>query len=72
MTLDLYIDTADPTACGDLMPTGLFKGITTNPLLAARVGLSYSSIDWGVLVRRATDLGAQERKRCLGPTGISS
>jgi transaldolase len=58
--MDLYIDTADVTAWDDLMPTGLFKGITTNPMLAARAGLSYPDINWGVLARRAADLRAEE------------
>ena len=58
--MELYIDTADVTVWDDLMPTGLFKGITTNPLLAARAGLTYPQIDWGSLARRAADLGARE------------
>lgn len=58
--MDLYIDTADTAAWDDLMPTGLFFGITTNPLLAARAGLSYPEIDWGEMARRAADLGAKE------------
>ena len=28
------------------MPTGFFYGITTNPILAERVGLFYSTINW--------------------------
>jgi len=56
--MDLLIDTADIHAWHDLMPTGLFTGITTNPLLAARAGLSYPDIDWGDMARRAADLGA--------------
>lgn len=58
--MDLYIDTADTDAWADLMPTRLFKGITTNPLLAARAGLVYPQIDWGDMTRRAADLGAVE------------
>lgn len=58
--MDLYIDTADTDAWGTLMPTGLFYGITTNPLLAHRAGLSYPRIDWGAMARRAADLGAKE------------
>lgn len=42
----LYLDTADMAAWDDLMPTGLFHGITTNPLLAVRAGLDYPSINW--------------------------
>ena len=58
--MDLYIDTADVTEWDALMPTGLFTGITTNPLLADRAGLSYPQIDWGEMARRAGDLGAKE------------
>lgn len=58
--LDLYIDTAEVTEWEALMPTGLFTGITTNPLLAHRAGLDYPQIDWGALARRAADLGAKE------------
>ena len=58
--MDLLIDTADVTDWHDLMPTGMFSGITTNPLLAQRAGLSYHSIDWGEMARRAADLGAKE------------
>ncbi|MGJ8604575.1 MAG: transaldolase family protein [Marivita sp.] len=58
--MDLYLDTADDAAWADLMPTGLFKGITTNPLLAVRAGLDYPTIDWSAKAMRARDLGAQE------------
>jgi transaldolase len=58
--MDLYLDSADTEAWQDLMPTGLFTGITTNPLLAARAGLAYAQIDWAAMARRAADLGAQE------------
>lgn len=57
---DLYIDTADVAEWEVLMPTGLFTGITTNPLLAARAGLDYPKIDWALLARRAAELGATE------------
>lgn len=58
--IDLYIDTADTGEWEALMPTRLFAGITTNPLLAQRAGLSYGAIDWGEMARRAADLGARE------------
>ena len=56
----LYLDTADVTAWETLMPTGLFHGITTNPLLASRAGLDYPAIDWAQMAARACDLGARE------------
>ncbi|RYH09300.1 transaldolase family protein [Tropicimonas sp. IMCC6043] len=58
--MDLYLDTADVREWKELMPTGLFHGITTNPLLAHRAGLAYPEIDWPALMRQATDLGAKE------------
>ena len=56
----LYLDTADVTAWETLMPTGLFHGITTNPLLASRAGLDYRAINWRQMAARARDLGARE------------
>lgn len=56
----LYLDTADTTAWDDLMPTGLFHGITTNPLLAVRAGLNYPDINWSEMASRARELGAKE------------
>ncbi len=58
--MDLYIDTADTAAWQELMPTRLFKGITTNPLLASRAGLHYPEIDWKGMTKLAADLGAKQ------------
>ncbi len=58
--MDLYLDSAATADWDRLMPTGIFVGITTNPLLAARAGLSYPEIDWGLMARKAADLGATE------------
>jgi transaldolase len=58
--MTLYLDTADRAAWADLMPTGLFHGITTNPLLASRAGLDYPRIDWSAMATQARDLGAVE------------
>lgn len=58
--MDLYLDTADVTQWDALMPLGIFKGITTNPLLAHRAGLTYGDIDWHALAQRAAALGALE------------
>jgi transaldolase len=58
--MDLFLDSADEGVWVDLMPTGLFRGITTNPLLAQRAGLHYPQIDWFKKAARARDLGAQE------------
>ena len=56
----LYLDTADRTQWRKLMPTGVFYGITTNPLLTARAGLVYPNILWKELALTALDLGAKE------------
>ncbi|WP_136635104.1 transaldolase family protein [Pseudooceanicola onchidii] len=58
--MDLYLDSAMTADWDRLMPTGLFTGITTNPLLAARAGLSYPQIDWAAMAQHAADLGASE------------
>ncbi len=68
MSLHLYLDTADTSEWDALMPTGLFHGITTNPLLAQRAGLTYPEIDWRALARRAARLGAREfHAQVFGP-----
>jgi transaldolase len=56
----LYLDTADQTAWVQWMPTGVFYGITTNPLLTARAGLIYDQIKWQDMIQTAVDAGAQE------------
>lgn len=58
--MKLLLDTADTEAWADLMPTGIFHGITTNPLLAARAGFSYPKMDWPALTGKARDLGAKQ------------
>jgi transaldolase len=60
IALRLYLDSADVSEWDRLMPSGLFYGITTNPLLAARAGLDYGDIDWLDLAKRAKHLGATE------------
>jgi len=66
--MDLYLDTADTAAWDRLMPTGMFTGITTNPLLAQRAGLVYPVIDWGAMAAKAADLGARElHAQVFGP-----
>lgn len=64
----LYLDTAESGVWEDLMPTGMFYGITTNPLLAARAGLSYATIDWRELAAKARANGARElHAQVFGP-----
>jgi len=56
----LYLDSAKVSDWADLMPLGIFKGITTNPLLADRAELDYARIDWPALFAQAHGLGAVE------------
>lgn len=56
----LYLDSADQDHWAQWMPAGVFHGITTNPLLASRAGLSYPAIDWHQMAERARALGARE------------
>ena len=58
--LRLYLDTADPVHWQNLMPTGAFYGITTNPLLTKRLGLNYDEIVWEEMISKAAKLGAKE------------
>ena len=58
--LRLYLDTANPVDWADLLPTGAFYGITTNPLLTKRLGLAYNEIVWEEMVPKAAQLGANE------------
>jgi len=56
----LYLDSAKVSDWAELMPVGIFKGITTNPLLADRAGLDYARIDWPALFAQAHAVGAAE------------
>ena len=42
------------------MPSGLFHGITTNPILAERAGLFYPSINWSSIMAVADELNLRE------------
>jgi transaldolase len=54
----LYLDTADRAAAEPLLATGLFAGLTTNPTILQRAGLSATDIP--DIYHWATDAGAQE------------
>ncbi|WP_018467805.1 transaldolase family protein [Calidithermus timidus] len=54
----LYLDTADRHLAEPLLRTGLFWGVTTNPLLLQAVGLKTAQLP--ELYAWATDLGAKE------------
>ena len=58
--MKLYLDSLNLSAWNDLIPTNLFYGITTNPLLARQAGLHYPEIEWQSTIGRAADLGVKE------------
>jgi transaldolase len=60
MTLQLLLDTADPVAWHTWLPTGLFRGITTNPSLLRRAGQPCSVEGLTLLAHQAFALGARE------------
>lgn len=42
--MDLYLDSADRDALAPLLATGLFRGVTTNPLILQRAGVRLSEV----------------------------
>jgi TalC/MipB family fructose-6-phosphate aldolase len=54
----LYLDTADRSAAEPLLATGLFAGVTTNPTILRRAGLSVP--DLPEIYRWAVGAGARE------------
>ena len=56
----LYLDSADVAAWEHFLPSGLFHGITTNPLLAERAGWLYCKAEFSHYLKIAERLGAQE------------
>ncbi|PID80114.1 transaldolase [bacterium DOLZORAL124_64_63] len=58
--LQLYLDSADPDHWERLLPLGVFRGVTTNPVLLERAGQACTLANLETLVRRAVDLGCGE------------
>ena len=56
----LYLDSADAADWERWLPTGVFHGVTTNPLLLARAGLDCDVPTLAWLTARAAALGAHE------------
>lgn len=54
----LYIDTADPAAIAEYLGTGLFRGVTCNPVILHAAGLTPSTAS--TLYATARDAGAEE------------
>ena len=60
MTLQLLLDTADPAAWRMWLPSGLFRGVTTNPTLLRRAGQPCSLDGLRTLAGEAFELGTAE------------
>jgi len=60
MALRLLLDSADPAAWAEWLPSGLFHGVTTNPTLLRRAGQPCRLDNLAVLTDRALALGARE------------
>ncbi len=60
MALRLLLDSADPHAWAEWLPTGLFRGVTTNPTLLRRAAQPCRLDHLAALSAQALDLGAQE------------
>ena len=60
MALRLLLDSADPSAWAEWLPTGLFRGVTTNPTLLRRAAQPCSLEQLAELTARALELGVQE------------
>ena len=58
--MKLYLDSFDVESWKEWMPSGLFYGITTNPILAERAGLFYPSINWSSKMALAEKLNVKE------------
>ncbi len=60
MSLRLLLDCADPNTWEELIPTGLFTGITTNPTLLHKANQSCDVANLKVLRKKAESLGCNE------------
>lgn len=58
--LSLYLDTADVTQWQTWLPTGLFYGVTCNPVLLKQARVSCDLKTLAALAQQALKLGAQE------------
>jgi transaldolase len=60
MPLRLLLDSADPAAWAEWLPSGLFHGVTTNPTLLLRAARPCRLEELERLTREALDWGMQE------------
>lgn len=58
--LQIYLDSADPDDWERFLPLGVFRGVTTNPVLLERAGRPCTLADLEALTRKAVDLGCGE------------
>lgn len=56
----LYLDSADPAVWTEHLPSGIFHGVTTNPLLLERAGQACTVANLASLTAEARALGARE------------
>ncbi|HEY9694289.1 MAG TPA: transaldolase family protein [Oculatellaceae cyanobacterium] len=56
----LFLDTADTTQWQTWLPTGMFYGVTTNPLLLKRANVTCSVEQLKEIANQAFELGCQE------------
>jgi transaldolase len=68
----LFLDTADTTEWQNWLPTGLFYGVTTNPLLLERAQVTCSVEQLKDLARQAFNLGAKEVQLQTWGTSVDS
>jgi transaldolase len=60
MTLRLFLDSADPQAWREWLPSGLFHGVTTNPTLLKRAGQPCDLATLRALSQEALAYGVRE------------
>ena len=60
MALRLFLDSADPSAWAEWLPSGLFRGVTTNPTLLRRAAQPCTLEHLAALTALAIEHGVQE------------
>ena len=60
MALRLLLDSADPAVWAEWLPSGLFRGVTTNPTLLRRAGQACNVEQLAALTSQALAHGVQE------------
>jgi transaldolase len=68
----LFLDTADTTQWQNWLPTGLFYGVTTNPLLLEKAQVTCSVEQLKDIARQAFNLGVKEVQLQAWGTSVES